>query len=126
MRNAHWLRGSNVFVAIALAVAAGSCDASGGAADLCKQTIQANCDKIFDCAEGAPARSDAGGSKSACVTDMMIFCAGASSSTCPGGQTYHADKAQQCLDQTKSATCAKSFDSTGFLMSPDACSQLCS
>src|SRR4051812_23758726 len=112
---------------LALAVACGSSGSSSSAQDLCNQSIEANCDKIFTCAEGAPARESAGGTKTQCLSEMGIFCAGAASQTCSmSGETYHADKAQQCLDQTKAATCAASFDSSGFLVPPAACTQVCS
>jgi hypothetical protein len=100
---------------------------SSSAASLCNETIQASCDKLFSCAEASDtAKSDSGGSNAQCVTEMGIFCAGASSGTCPSGTSYHADKAQQCADQTKNTTCAASFDSSGFLKAPDVCSQVCS
>jgi len=125
MRMGTWLERSLKVVAVLVALGAGACGSSSSS-ELCHQSIEATCDKIFTCAEGEPARADVGGSKSACVSDMGIFCVGAASATCPSGKSYHADKAQQCLDETKSASCASSFDSSGFAISPAACSQVCS
>jgi len=111
---------------LALVVACGG-GSSGSAQELCNKSIEANCEKIFTCAEGEPVRADVGGTKAKCIADMGIFCAAGSSSTCQtAGETYHADKAQQCLDETKAATCAASFDSSGFLMTPESCMQVCS
>jgi len=125
MRMGTWLEQSAKVVVVLVALGAGACGSSSNN-ELCQQSIEATCDKIFTCAEGEPARADVGGSKSACVNDMAILCAGASSATCPSGKSYHADKAQQCVDETKSATCAASFDSSGFAILPAACSEVCS
>jgi hypothetical protein len=129
MKKGTWFGKSMGLVAVVVTLAAAGCGSgsSSSAASLCSETIQASCDKLFSCAEASDmAKSDSGGSNAQCVTTMQIFCTGASSGTCPSGKSYHADKAQQCADETKNATCAASFDSTGYLKAPDACSQVCS
>lgn len=125
MRKGTWFERSVKLVTALAALGLAGCGSSSSN-ELCHQTIEASCDKIFTCSEGEPARADVGGSKSACINDMAIFCTGAASATCPSGKSYHADKAQQCLDQTKSASCSASFDSSGFLVTPAACSEVCS
>jgi hypothetical protein len=128
MKKAARLGSTMGLLVVVLTLAVAGCGSGSGSGEsLCNATIQASCDKLFTCAEASDqARSDAGGSKAQCVTDMGIFCAGASTGSCPSGKSYHADKAQQCADQTKSATCAASFDSNGFLASPAACMEVCS
>jgi hypothetical protein len=128
MKKAAWFGKSIELAAVVVTLAAAGCGSgSSSSGALCNEQIQASCDKLFSCAEASDdAKSDAGGSKAQCITDMGIFCTGASSGTCPSGTSYHADKAQQCADQTKSASCAASFDSSGFLKDPDACFQVCS
>jgi hypothetical protein len=130
MKKATSSKEAMVLVAMVLTVVSlggcGSGSSSRGDA-LCNEIIQARCDKLFSCAEASDmAKSDVGGSKAQCVSDMGIFCTWATASGCTAGRTYSADKAQQCADQTKSGTCAASFGSNGYLMDPDACVQVCS
>jgi hypothetical protein len=123
MTKAKWFEGSIGLAAVVVTLAVAGCGGgSSSSGDLCVQAAQASCDKIFTCAEGEPARESAGGTKEKCLTDMCP----AGGGTCPSGTTYHPDKAQQCVDQTKNATCAASFDSDGFLNSPSPCFEVCS
>jgi hypothetical protein len=99
----------------------GSSGSSGTA--LCLQAGQATCDKIFDCAEGMPARADNGGTKDACVAMWNTLCS-ASGGMCSTG-TYHADKAQQCVTDTKAVACNQLDPTFGTVPLPASCSQVC-
>ena len=100
-----------------------SCGSSdgGNTAALCKEGAQASCDKMWDCAEGEPYRAD--DTKAACVSAGNADCAG---TPCPSGTTYHADKAQQCVDAIKAATCAQVGSSNGDALFPAVCFESCS
>jgi hypothetical protein len=114
----------NFAVCVTLALLGCGSDGSSGV-ELCNQSGQATCDKIFDCPEGEPARADVGGTKAACVAMWNTICS-ATGGACPSGRTYRADRAQQCATDTKAVTCSQLDSTSGTVPLPAACSEVCS
>jgi hypothetical protein len=105
-----------------LVVGLAGCGGGGGGSaqkQACDQTMAATCDRAFTC--GGATWSDMGFSSVAECTKAMqtAICA---SVACGAGETYHADQAQKCLDETKAQSCADV--SSGVV--PGACDQVCS
>jgi len=86
-------------------LAAGCGGAEKSATEFCKEAAQAYCDKVFDCPEGASRRAMEGSTKEACVASAQAVCP-TPGQTCPGTQTYHADKAQQCASDYGTLSCS--------------------
>jgi len=118
MRTASYL---SVFASVGLLVTGFvGCGGGGGnsaAKDLCNQSAVATCEKDFTCG-GAQALTDHGyASVSDCTKQMQADCANV---TCPAGTTYHADQAQNCLNETKAQSCPDFVNNP-----PDSCSLVC-
>lgn len=83
-----------------------ACGGEKSARELCEESMQAYCDKVFDCAEGEPLRAAEGGSKAACFTQNITICP--VGPPCSGTEpNYHQDKAEACAAQANALTCAE-------------------
>lgn len=67
----------------------------------CTDVSATICDKVFTCPEGALARVLLGGSLEACTPVARGFCP-----MCMPDQTYHGDKAYQCVQAIKQVMCS--------------------
>jgi hypothetical protein len=104
-----------------LTLAAASCGGSTKDANqLCREATVGFCEKVFTCAEGEPLRADEGGTKEACVTKGQALCPSAAQ-PCSATETYHQDRAEQCVAAWQSLTC------TAFGMQPNLpiCDEIC-
>jgi hypothetical protein len=132
-------------IVVALGLIAVSCGGGGSGssipeADWCPQASQTACGKLYNCPDGtfvllrAYLSSTYGVStESGCEAYGQSNCT--SFGSCTAGQTYHADKAQQCKDQVNAKSCtdlAASINITSFSASASllstlapACSQVC-
>jgi hypothetical protein len=89
-----------------LTLSAASCGGSTkDANELCKESAVGFCEKVFACAEGEAMRTDLGGTKEACVTKQQAYCPPAAK-PCSDTETYHQDKAEQCVAAWGALTCA--------------------
>jgi hypothetical protein len=85
-------------------------DGTGGVSDpveACKQVKAVTCDKIFGCfteAELDAAQPIIGLNATDCRDKLQPPCT-PDNSNCDSGETYHADKAQACLDGVKTLSC---------------------
>jgi len=81
----------------------GGGNGNSSAQQLCNQSAAAMCEKASTCG-GASALADMGYASVADCTKQSQAedCA---NPTCPTGQTYHADQAQKCIDETKAQSC---------------------
>jgi hypothetical protein len=108
------------FGVVAVLLAVMSCsDGDKSARELCQEATRAYCDKVFDCAEGEPKRTDEGGSKDACFTKNVQVCPQASA--CSASQTYHQDKAEQCAADYRALSCA----AFGAMPNLAVCDEIC-
>ena len=113
----------SMFAPLGLLVAslAGCGGGGGGSAqkDACNQTMAVTCDKAFACSGAA--WTDMGFSTVAECTKAMqaAICANTS---CATGETYHADQAQKCIDDTKAQPCTDVNNS----VVPPSCDLVCS
>jgi hypothetical protein len=110
----------------------GACggDSSSGSSisdpvDGCKQGNQVLCDKIFKCYtkdELDRLKDGIGLNSSDCTTKFNAQCT-PEMQNCNSGETFHADKASECLDGFKTFTCDDIKRDP--LVSPAACDQVC-
>lgn len=120
------MRGAVIIKGLAIAlfgfglgvVSCGSSDGGGNAA--CIEGAQASCDKLWDCAEGAPYREDVP-DKATCVSEGTANCA----TPCAPGTTIKADKAKLCTDAIKASTCAEIAATDGDSLFPAVCLMAC-
>lgn len=93
--------------------------------EACKQSSQIVCDKFFACytKEELDMLKDVIGLNAAdCTTKFNAECT-PEKSNCDAGETYHADKASECLDGFKAFTCTDIKRSP--IVEPAACAQIC-
>lgn len=97
--------------------------------ELCKQAAQAVCSRIFACysAEELDAASATVGNNEAdCVTKIGGkdgFNCTTEGVKCDSGETFRADKANECIDQFQSLSCRELKSETS--STPAACEQTC-
>jgi hypothetical protein len=111
--------------------ACGSDSGSGGSSasdpvEACKEITQITCDKVFKCLTPAQLemyKAVFGLNSGDCVIKFNADCI-PEKANCKAGQTYHADKGQQCIDGVKNYTCDDLLDPN--TPDPAACDQRCS
>jgi len=113
-------------------VALAACGGGGGGspAQQCRDGVAATCGQLYTClsptelaAAGYPA------TEAACIT-MLEASAGCDAQTadnaCTGNETYHSDKADQCVDQINGLECTQLRDPAFDLnTAAPACGQVC-
>ena len=117
-------------VGISIFGACGGGGSSGGGSvsdpvEGCKQGAQVICDKIFKCytKDELDLLKDAVGLNAAdCATKFSADCT-PEKQNCNAGETFHADKASECLDGYKTFTCEDIKRSP--IVEPAACAQVC-
>ena len=119
-----------ILAAVALVVSLGSCggDSALSQQDACKSQVNLLCDKFFSCYStqelSLPAVQAIIGLNAAdCKVKYSAECT-ADKVKCNLGQTYHADKAQACVDAYSGLSCADVKKDK--LPEPAACAQVCS
>jgi hypothetical protein len=109
----------------------GGGDGSGSISDPvegCKQANDVVCEKVFNCFTAAEKDTAVfkqvfGIDKNDCVTKFNADCT-ADKQNCKAGQTFHADKASECLEQYKKFNCDDIKADPP--ITPAACDQVCS
>ena len=91
----------------------------------CNEAMAALCNWANKCAgtAGLSAIDPSYTSVAACTSGMQTAECQGSAAACDPGTTFHADKAQQCIDGFNSMACPTSATSTP--AEPAACSQVC-
>lgn len=115
----------SIVLAAFMAVASCGGDSGPSPEQGCKDLVATLCNKIFDCytaAELAEAKDQVGNSKSDCATKLQSAQCTSTAVMCDAGKTYHADKAQSCLDQIKAFSCTDIKNDTP---DPAICDQVC-
>jgi hypothetical protein len=117
-------------VGVSMFGACGGDDNSGGSSasdpvEGCKEVTAITCDKIFKCftkEELDLAKGTVGLNTQDCIIKFNADCI-PEKANCSAGETFHADKMQQCIDGYKSYTC----DDIKSQNTPDpaACAQRC-
>jgi hypothetical protein len=103
-------------------------DGGGSASDpvsACKEITGVTCDKIFGCftkEELDAAKQVVGLNATDCRDKLGVDCT-ADKSNCDAGETFHADKAQACLDGMKTLSCNDIHQNP--IPQPAACDQVC-
>ena len=113
----------------------GACGSDGGGSgsisdpvEGCKQGNDVVCEKVFNCFTTAEKESSFfkqifGIDKADCVTKFNAECT-PDKQNCKAGQTFHADKANECLEAYKKFNCEDVKADPP--ITPAACDQLCS
>jgi hypothetical protein len=109
--------------------ACGGDDSSSGSisdpVEGCKQGNEVICDKFFKCftqAELEAAKDIIGLNAADCVTKFNAECT-PEKQNCNAGETFHADKASECLEGFRAFTCADLKRDP--IVEPAACEQVC-
>ena len=108
--------------------ACGGGDGTGSVSDpvsACKENIAVTCDKIFGCftkEELDAAQQVVGLNATDCRDKLGVECT-PDKSNCDSGETFHADKAQSCLDGMKTLSCNDIKKEP--IPKPAACDQVC-
>jgi len=95
------------------------------AVDACKDVVSKECSLFFSClseAEKQAAQGSIGLNSSDCRTKLEVNCT-QERVACGSGETYHEDKAQACVNDFKTFTCAD-VSGTAITM-PASCGQIC-
>jgi hypothetical protein len=113
-------------LALALLIASmGNTLGCGSSKDLtprqaCDGVIGAYCDWTQRCAGAAGATASGDYTSTAdCTSKMQASACAVRGGDCPAGQTFHSDKAQQCIDAFASFSCTSTTEK------PDVCNQVC-
>ncbi|MBN1609011.1 MAG: hypothetical protein JW940_20455 [Polyangiaceae bacterium] len=121
-----------VFIA-ATACGGGNDDPSENAA-VREQATEINdltCERIHECLDSSQIQAirllvpETGDSVEECKDNMRARNADANA-MCPGGKSYHADRADQCLMALADATCQDFLVSLMLKGGPEPCSSICS
>ena len=112
---------------IGLGASCGSSDSSMSETEACNQLVATLCTKMFNCytaAELTLVQSTVGLNVADCKTKLGAQQCNADAVKCDIGETYHADKAAECVTQYKGLSCTDI--KTVPMPTPAACDLICS
>jgi hypothetical protein len=89
--------------------------------DACKEMAAAVCDKAFNCGSDSPVAfyTSQYESQAKCTSEEKAVCT-TTDTGCDSGETYHADKAKQCVDGFTALSCSELEGDF-----PAGCSEVC-
>jgi hypothetical protein len=126
---------AGIVVLVGLSVVGCGGDDNNTAADpvaTCKQIASTICSKAYNCYSDAELKLAAafiGNNQADCVTKWegkdQLNCT-TEGTKCDSGETYHSDKASECMQQYEGFSCSEFKGlATGTTVKPAACDQIC-